>query len=134
MVTDQGTPESSLGILAATVSSPPSSLLQQILFQLPGEALWVTRNESDSPLPFLPSFRVLVSMSVPAASLSVPLPHSLPLSPSVCHPDSRPVPSLSPWLSHLNHCALVTQPSCLAVAASRAGTAPSYTPAPGCQP
>lgn len=80
MVTDQGTPESSPGILAATVSSPPSSLLQQILFQLP-EALWVTRNESDSPLPFLPSFRVLVSMSVP-------LPHSLPLSPSVCHPDS----------------------------------------------
>lgn len=85
----------------------------------------MTWNESDSALSFLPSFRVLISVSVPRCR-SLCLSALLPASVSQCLSPrlSCPVPSLSPWLNHLNHCVLVTQPGYLAVAASRAGTAP----------
>lgn len=85
----------------------------------------MTWNESDSALSFLPSFRVLISVSVPrcrSLCLSALLPASVSQCLSPHH--SCTVPSLSPWLNHLNHCVLVTQPGYLAVAASQAGTAP----------
>lgn len=89
MVTGQKTPYSSPGILAATVSSPPSSLLiQQILF-----SFWEKLCGSHGMNPTQPSpFSLLSEFSSvclsPAAGLSVSLPCSLPLSPSVCHPAS----------------------------------------------
>ena len=85
----------------------------------------MTQNESDSAIPFLPSFQVPISVSVPCCPSLCPS-ALLPASVSRCLSPrlSRPVPSLSPWLYHLIHCVLVTQPGYLAVAAPRAGTAP----------